>query len=421
MSGKNRTYISLFLTTFIIVFASVFFIIVFLQLLPRLIGLVSGGGTSTSAVFYYLVIAVGALAGLLKRNSIEEKLAALSKAHGSDSAEAVLNTCRANKIPYAVYLRSFSSEKPSKSLVTQILSGKVETSRAREVEANLLAQIGGLMPVLALSDPSDPFLTPGFHRFRRLGRYWVDFLRSLLKDASLIIIYDGDKTPGLMTEISLIHDMQLLDKTLFISGNPKTVAEPLARHLEKIFGSAFYNQRETAATPYPALSQSDNRQQILVTQETPSQTDRSFFSSVLVASFAFLLAIGILAKLFWPVYQRESSFRSGFRSDEMVSAERVKVDLSPNPRSLTTFAILERGRIASTMERYFMSQGYTVRAGLTGPRSDVLEIRFFEALKHQQDKIIINNLFLKWLKNSGFTRVDVSGQEFNHVYDLEPL
>jgi hypothetical protein len=395
MSGKNRTYTSLFLTTFIIVFASVFFILVFIKLLPNLINLVTGG--SGSPIFYLLFMAFSILVGLFKRYSTEEKLEALSKAHGSDSAEAVLNTCRATKSPYAVYLRSFSLEKHSTPLITQIIGGKIQPLPAREVEANLLAQIGGLMPVLALSDPSDPFPTPGFYRFRRLGRYWVDFLGSLLKDASLIIIYQGD-SPGLMTEISLIHDMQLGDKTLFISSKPKFAAEALSGHLARIFGPAFAQQ------------------QIFGMQEKPGQADRSFLSSALVITFASLLAMSISLKLFLPVALRESSLRADFRSEE-----REKVRLNQKSGNFTTFEILERRRVASTMERYFISQGYAVRASLTGLRSDVLELKFSTVLIHQQDKIIINNLFLKWLKDSGFTRVDVEGQDFNHVYDLEPL
>jgi hypothetical protein len=173
------------------------------------------------AILYLLFRLLSLLSDVSNRNSTEMRIEKLSAAYTLHTAETVLKNCQATGIPYAVYLRNFSIEREAEPLILQILGGKrkPQVSPARKVEELLLAKIGGLMPVLALSDPSNPFPIAGFYRFRRLGTYWEDFLESPLKDSSLIIIYLAGDSSGLVKEMKLIREMGLFNKVLLIIGN----------------------------------------------------------------------------------------------------------------------------------------------------------------------------------------------------------
>lgn len=252
MSNKSRILAGLFLSIPTIVIAAWFLITVFRDTFPsflnELVPALSGTVTLIG-ILYVSYKVLSRASAISRRHSTELRIADLSTAHGLEPAESILKNCRATGTPYAVYLRSFSFEKQPGSLLTQIIQvfGSREPQPDRKVEKLILEHIGGVMPVLALSDPSAPFHMSGVPRFRRPGTHWVDFLEDLLKDSALIIIYLADDSPGLMVEIDSIRKMGLFDKAVVILRNNKKFngnTESLSEFKSLVFerGLFFHNR-----------------------------------------------------------------------------------------------------------------------------------------------------------------------------------
>lgn len=141
--------------------------------------------------------------------------------HSPKPADVVLEKCRSNGLPYAVYLRSFDSELGQRHFDLPGLLWGWDGS-LREVEILVARHLQGRLPVLALANPSDPFTLAGAHRFRRLPMPWLMFLEELLPGAALIVINITGNTPGVITEMNLVRDLGVIDKTLVVGGTRRS-------------------------------------------------------------------------------------------------------------------------------------------------------------------------------------------------------
>jgi uncharacterized RDD family membrane protein YckC len=141
--------------------------------------------------------------------------------YATDSAEAIVESCRREGRPFAVFLRGFEAERRSiKNAIPFAfgMGGVSTTVWGRPTEGFAVRSLGGV-PLVALPDPRDPVPMPGAHRFEKVPADWEAFVKPILIDAKYIIVYIEAFSKGIEAELRMLSGLDLGAKSLLVISN----------------------------------------------------------------------------------------------------------------------------------------------------------------------------------------------------------
>lgn len=116
-----------------------------------------------------------------------------------------------NRIPFAIYLRSFGVEAQQvlDSLYIHIAPG---------FEAKFVTELYKMVPVIGIANPNDLIVHPerSIPKLEVPDAEWEGLLDLILPAAHLIFFYVDSITPGIMVELDYLHSHGMAGKTLLI-------------------------------------------------------------------------------------------------------------------------------------------------------------------------------------------------------------
>lgn len=365
---------------------------------------------------YVPLLAVGLLILFvrLRLKWLDELIAERQRKHLCAAAEDVLQECQDAGVPYAVYLRSFDLETRQNKIKFGLFGLGAKYYTARGVEALLLKAVDNRIPVLALSNPANPFSMPGVHRFGLRVTNWLDLLDETVKGAALVVIYYSDASPGLRLEMNLIVEMGLADKTLLIIGKTVSKRDPGLRECLPQFRSVMF-----AGAPGFKESLRDHLSRNLdhfpghtayqdmqcFHQRQPEGREKwirySFYS------FEALLVIVTLTSLFFldRYYTKLSEANLAARLAEM-KVTPLTVNPMPEVRPLDNFdelRVAARDAQLAMIQVQFSVEG--VKTELVGPEKQHI-VFTYAALSRSKVEKIATKAFLSRLHEVGLTKAE---------------
>jgi hypothetical protein len=366
----------------------------------------------------------------LRRHWLDEFISEKQLEFLSAPAEEVLKECQEKGIPYAIFLRSFDLEARQNTVRVGLfgLGAKYYSAAARRMEELLLRSVGNRIPVLALSNPASPFSMPGVHRFRRPGMPWIDFFELIAKDASLIIVYYTDDSPGLKLEMSLILEMGLAQKTLVILG--KNVNENKDRDLRAALPQFRWVVFERNNNLQKSLSDQVGNHlyslpahtlyEDMVSFDPPGRKDKGKWIRYSFYAIEALLVVLTLTSIYLldDYYKKHDTSRA---ASEIAGKpiESVNVNERAVERPWANFnQTLTAARAAQVTQIQLEFLGSEVRKELTGPNKQYVIFTYPE-LSESKVQEIATKALLRRLAEVGVTMVEFKDEHgYSKVYDL---
>jgi len=167
--------------------------------------------------------ALGLWLALLSRRFARKWLVDSHQLLSQDEASnrKILEDCRTEGRPFALYLRGFEEEAKRSEAISAVpvrksqrkLQGLLKMTRWAEYEVvNELTKRG--LTVFCIANPESSYHLGGAYRLAARGTPWIREIEEMASDANLVILYVTGKSAGLLTEIKALKQLGLRSRTV---------------------------------------------------------------------------------------------------------------------------------------------------------------------------------------------------------------